>query len=186
MLQIQTTEVSVSPTWAAFLFYIKINLPFTSDMELQRLSVQEELPYNFFFLKILYLEIIPNLKENYENRKNTWISFTWGGSDLLQFQQIITNITNAVLPDSTSLPSQFWKLQVGYSQDGHRVMCLLGALGIQAVCVLFLLLLHGQLSQARPFPAARSLLLSVSSPSYWVHLVIPVNLLILRSANHQP
>lgn len=71
MLQIQTTEASVSPTWAAFLFYIKINLPFTSDMELQRLSVQEELPYYFFFLKILYLEIIPNLKKNYKNRKNT-------------------------------------------------------------------------------------------------------------------
>lgn len=57
MLQIQTTEASVSPTWAAFLFYIKINLPFTSDMELQHLSVQEEFPcfvLFFFLLKILY------------------------------------------------------------------------------------------------------------------------------------
>ena len=72
MLQIQTSEASVSPTWAVFLFYIKINLPFTSDMELQHLSVQEELPYYYyFFLKILYLEIIPNLKKNYKNRKNT-------------------------------------------------------------------------------------------------------------------
>ena len=72
MLQIQTSEASVSPTWAVFLFYIKINLPFTSDMELQHLSVQEEFPYYYyFFLKILYLEIIPNLKKNYKNRKNT-------------------------------------------------------------------------------------------------------------------